>query len=89
MLLLLLLVCSPPLYGNGSFAGACCGERAAAVDIYTRLWLVMYAQHEVDAGVKIPAAGKCSGCYSLISPAYPGSLQQGSVQVCRQRWCSS
>jgi hypothetical protein len=58
LLLLLLLLCSPPLYGNGSFAGACCGERAAAVEIYNRLWLVMYAQHEVDAGVKIPAAGE-------------------------------
>ncbi|KAF6266116.1 hypothetical protein COO60DRAFT_1676505 [Scenedesmus sp. NREL 46B-D3] len=48
----------PPLNGEGAFAGACCGERAGAVEIYNRLWLVMYAQHEVDAGVRDSAAGE-------------------------------
>uniref|UniRef100_A0A383VTM6 Uncharacterized protein n=1 Tax=Tetradesmus obliquus TaxID=3088 RepID=A0A383VTM6_TETOB len=57
----------PPLYGNGSFAGACCGERAAAVDIYNRLWLVMYAQHEVDAGVRIPAADEATHGFAVVS----------------------
>lgn len=54
----LVLLHSPPLNGEGAFAGACCGERAGAVEIYNRLWLVMYAQHEVDAGVRDSAAGE-------------------------------
>eukprot|EP00882_Tetradesmus_deserticola_P002285 GHRQ01002438.1.p1 GENE.GHRQ01002438.1~~GHRQ01002438.1.p1 ORF type:complete len:356 (+),score=119.88 GHRQ01002438.1:147-1214(+) len=57
----------PPLYGNGSFAGACCGERAAAVEIYNRLWLVMYAQHEVDAGVRIPAADEATHGFAVVA----------------------